>query len=572
MKRRRRRGGEPQYEPGRAAVYLRVSNPGDTREASVDTQKAAIMERLREQNYECDDEDVFCDRFTGKETIRRPELNRMRELIRQGVYKAVGVYKLDRLARNMGHSFILLGEMDELNVRPVSVMEPDIDNSPQGKMYRMMGAYMAEAELANLEDRFGRGREHIAARGLPLARGVRSYGLVFLKATRTFALDEDGPDHDGTIKWVRRIFEMAAGGTSAHAIALHLNALGVKPPGLAMGMKYRKRPHKGLWAPRVVVNIIRNPAYKGWTIENKFYSEGVADGGHSIMKRLPEEEWVIHDKTGRITPRAVDDETWDAANATIDENAHRRNCPGKQVHEYLLRGMIFCARCGEKRYGFTNRHGTVTYRCANHTLVVQKRRPEAVRCTSKHVRAEWIEPLVWDALQDAILTPGAIKAAILKALAEQPPDQTQTDLTIARSNLDEQERIREKIFRKWREEEARPDPDPDLTAKWEADYRAMKRPIESLRRTVGMLELKLEATISPEAMAQQAEAMFDEIRDRLRRGDDIELAAKRRALELARTLVKVEGNGLRAEGRAGGRGEVHFYLFHEGNHRVLSFA
>jgi DNA invertase Pin-like site-specific DNA recombinase len=565
VRRRRRRDGEPRYELGRAAIYLRVSNPGDTREASLETQEAAIAARLRELGYDVDERDVYRDKFTAKETIRRAELNRMREQVRQGVYKAVGVYKLDRLARNMGHSFILLGEMDEMNVRPVSVCEPDIDNSPQGKMYRMMGAYMAEAELANLEDRFGRGREHIAARGLPLSRGVKAYGLVFLKPTRTFALDEDGPDHEGTIKWVRQIFDMAAGGTSAHAIAIHLNALGVPPPGVARGMKYRKRPHKGLWASRVVVNIIRNPAYKGWTIENKFYSEGVTDAGHSIMKRVPEEEWDIIDKTGAITPRVVDDATWDAANATVTANADRHNCPGKQVHDYLLRGMIYCARCGEKRYGYTNRHGTVTYRCANHTLVVQKRRSEAVRCTSRHVRAEWIEPLVWNTLRDAILTPGAIKAAILRSLANRPHDSTEADLAMARANLAEQERIREKFYQKWRDEEARPEPDAELTAKWEADYRAMKGPVESLKKTVATLERRLAATLSPETIARQVEETFAEIRERLERGEEIDPDVKRRALELARTFVKVEGNGRRGEGRAGGSGDVHFYLFDMGN-------
>ena len=58
------------------------------------------------------DSDIFRDKFTGKETIRRPGLNAMREAIRSGRYRAVGVYKLDRLSRNMGQMFVLLAEMD----------------------------------------------------------------------------------------------------------------------------------------------------------------------------------------------------------------------------------------------------------------------------------------------------------------------------------------------------------------------------------------------------------------------------------------------------------------------------
>jgi site-specific DNA recombinase len=572
--RRRARSGQPQYELGRAAVYSRVSNPGDTREASLETQEAAITARLREQGYEVEDHDVFRDKFTGKETIRRPQLNRLRELVRQGVYKAVGVYKLDRLARNMGHSFILLGEMDELKVRPLSVLEPDIDNSPQGKMYRMMGSYMAEAELATLEDRFGRGRDHIEARGLPLGRGGRAYGLNFDKKTRTYSHDEDEPDREGTARWARSIFAMAGEGHSGHAIAERLNSLGVLPPGLARGFKYTKRDHVGRWSARVVVNIIRNPIYKGWVCENKYFSKGVTDAGHSIMTRVPEEEWVIHDKTGRIAPPLVDEATWEAANRTIDENARNLNSAAKKVHDHLLRGMIYCSRCGAKRYGFRNQHGNTIYRCANHTLVMQKRRPEASRCTSAHVRGAWIEPRVWELLKEQIVTPGAIKRAVLRALAEWPRDGSEADLALARANLAEQERIREKWFKKWQEEEARPEPDRDLSVRWEAEYRTLKAPIESLKRTVAALEKRVAATVSPDVIAARVEEKLEGVRRRLLLGEDFTDDEKREALLSVQTKVIVEGNGRRKEGLAGGTGTVKFFLFNvfEDNVELGSFC
>jgi site-specific DNA recombinase len=564
LSRRRRGAGEPQYELGRAAVYSRISNPGDTREASLETQEAAVIERLRAAGYTVTEADIFRDRFTGKETIRRPALNRLRERIADGTYKAVGVYKLDRLSRNMGHTFILLSQMDELGVRPLSVMEPDIDNSPQGKVYRMLGGYMAEAELANIEDRFGRGRDHIAAQGKPLARGVKAYGLVFDKPSRTFSADEDDGDHDGTAKWARLIFEMAGAGNSAHAIADHLNSLGVLPPGLARGMTYKKRPHLGRWSARVVATMIRNPIYKGWMIENKFYSEGVTDAGHSKMRRLPEEDWVIHDKEGKIAPRLVNEEQWAAANRTLDQNANNVNSQGKRAHDYLLRGMIFCSECGAKRYGYMNRHGNVHYRCSNHTLVVQKRRPEAKRCTTHHVRGCWIEPLVWDQLKGYILEPGKLEAAVMRLLADQPRDRSEGDLVMARANLAEQERIRDKFFAKWREEEARPDPDPDLAAKWEADYRAMRDPIESLKRTVDMLEKRVAALVSPEVVAHQAAEKFAALRERLLSGDAVTDEEKRKALLLARTKISVKGDKHRKPGLARGSGEIHFHLFDEG--------
>jgi site-specific DNA recombinase len=566
LRRLRRRGGEPNYVTGRAAVYIRISNPGDTREASLNTQKAAIMARLRELGYWCNDDDVFEERFTGKgrESLRRPQLNRLRQLVREGVYRAVGVYKLDRLSRNMGQTFILLAEMDELEVRPISVMEPNIDDTPAGKMYRMMGAYMAEAELETIQDRFGRGHDDIAAQGLPLGRGIRAYGLVFHKDTRTFTLDEDGPDHEGTIEHVRRIFELAKGGESAYAIATRFTAEGIAPPAVAMGRRFRKRPHGGRWSPGVVVNMIRNPAYKGWTVENKHYSEGINNAGASIMRRVPQEEWTVYDTTGRITPPAVDEATWAQANAAIDRNARDRRHPGKQVNDYLLRGMIYCSRCGAKRYGIVYRHGTVIYRCSSQQQVYQRRRAEGDGCDAPHVRADWIEPLVWAEMEAAIRTPGRIEAAILAALAAEADDPTDRDLAIARANLAEQERIREKIQRLWRDEESRSDPDPELAAKWEADYRALRGPVESLRRTVADLEGRLARLLSPEDIARRAEAMFDDVRALLLAGEEVPADLRRSTLEMARCIVKVEGDGRRRAG-AGGTGQIHFYLLDPGD-------
>jgi hypothetical protein len=426
-------------------------------------------------------------------------------------------------------------------------------------MVRMMGSYVAEAELASLEDRFGRGREYLAARGLPLSAGRRAYGLIFDKATRTFSVDEDGPDHDGTIKWARTIFRMAAEGSSAYAIADHLNGLGVRPPGLATGIDYRKRAHGGRWQSSSVLAIIRNPAYKGWTVENKYFSEGISDAGHSIMRRVPEEEWVIHDKTGVITPAIVSEEMWRAGNATIDANAHNRNSAGKKVHDHLLRGMIFCSRCGEKRYPKMNRHRNVSYHCSNHILVIQNCRPESVHCRARAVRGSWIEPLAWEGLKSYILEPGKVEEAYRALLVREPQDRTEADLEIARANVVEQERIRDKVYRKWREEDSRANGDPELAAKLEADYRLMKGPIESLRRTVVALEARLAASVSPESIARRFEETFTSIREDLLAGREVTREMKRSALLLAQTRVIVEGDG------KAGSGRIDYHLFDLGN-------
>ena len=147
-------------------------------------------------------------------------------------------------------------------------------------------------------------------------------------------------------------------------------------------------------------------------------------------------------------------------------------------------------------------------------------------------------------------------------LADIPTDDSARDLALAEANLAEQQRVRDKIYKKWREEESRAESDEELAAKWEADYRAMKGPIESLKRTVEVLRRRVAEAVDPERVVQQASERFAAIRDRLLRGDDLNEDEKREAMLMAQTRVVVESNG-RRQGKAGGTGEVHFYLFDE---------
>ena len=152
-----------------------------------------------------------------------------------------------------------------------------------------------------------------------------------------------------------------------------------------------------------MIGIIRNPAYKGWTVEGKWCSVGTSDSGHSVMQPIPEDQWIIYNRDGVITPRVVDDATWAAAQATIERHAMNKNSAGRRVHDYLLKGMVFCRKCGEKMYPYTNRHGNKLYQCANRALVMQRLRSRSQLCDAKRVFAYWLEPLVWEQLRELLV-------------------------------------------------------------------------------------------------------------------------------------------------------------------------
>lgn len=95
--------------------------------------------------------------------------------------------------------------------------------------------------------------------------------------------------------------------------------------------------------------MLRNPAYKGCLLSQRFQStlptrrlsqDPYRQARKTGTKPRPKEEWIlIH------VPDIVDVGTWEAAQAQLRDNAlhSRRN---NKRHQYLLRGLIRCPRCG----------------------------------------------------------------------------------------------------------------------------------------------------------------------------------------------------------------------------------
>src|SRR5690348_17111229 len=84
-----------------AITYSRISNPGDRREASLDTQEEAQVALAESRGFQVPPEFRFRERYTGMESIYdRPVLCHIRDLIADGRAQAMTSYDTDRLARD----------------------------------------------------------------------------------------------------------------------------------------------------------------------------------------------------------------------------------------------------------------------------------------------------------------------------------------------------------------------------------------------------------------------------------------------------------------------------------------
>ena len=98
-----------------AAVYGRTSHETDDT-YSVSSQIDAGLAYAQTKNLNVPSEFVFREDHSGR-VLDRPEMGKIRKLVKEGKVQAVIIYATDRLARRTGVGEILLDEMIDHEVQ-----------------------------------------------------------------------------------------------------------------------------------------------------------------------------------------------------------------------------------------------------------------------------------------------------------------------------------------------------------------------------------------------------------------------------------------------------------------------
>jgi hypothetical protein len=187
---------------------------------------------------------------------------------------------------------------------------------------------------------------------------------------------------------VRRMFAWLADGTSIRGIVRRANASGVPPR------------RGGQWRASSVGRMLANAAYTG----RAWYNRRVNRPGQARGMR-PEGEWIAID-----VPALVSQPTFERAQRALARN--RDILAGHPGHRtYLLKGLLICW-CGRRLRGEAS-HGVRFYRRSERDALRTTGDPRRTRS----LRADTIEPPVWDAvvavLRDPDLLVAKVKAARL---------------------------------------------------------------------------------------------------------------------------------------------------------------
>ncbi len=361
----------------KAALYCRVSTDNQEREGtSLQTQLENCLAYCQGKGYDVSYR--FSEAYSGL-SLERPDLDKLRELVRAEQIDVVVVYSLDRLTRDPGHGVILTQETEKHRVALETVTE-DVDNSELGKLITYIRGYASKLEAEKIKERTLRGKRAKALEGkIPHGGFARLYGYDYDRTSKKRIVNET------EAYWVKQIYEWLVNeGLSANAITYRLRDL--KAP----------TKHSLYWNRSSLMAILKNPAYTGKTYAFTFFQ--------GTNRRKPQNEWI---EIPGATPAIISEELFEAAQTQLQLNYEKSKRNTKQ--QYLLRSHLYCQQCGHAYCGHVDR--TISYyRCPGKLRITAP----VNRCTNKNWRADKIETLVWEKIETVLDNPDFIVNAIEK--------------------------------------------------------------------------------------------------------------------------------------------------------------
>jgi site-specific DNA recombinase len=420
-----------------AAIYARVSSDRQRREQTIQSQTVALRELADARGLLVSDDLVFEDEGVSGAVLRRPELERLRDLVVEGRFEVLLCHAPDRLARRYAYQVLLLEEFQRAGIEVIFATEPERSGTPEDELLRQFQGMIAEYERAQIAERCRRGKLHRARAGAVSVMARAPYGYRYVKrsehADAFFEIDEtEAPV-------VREIFRRyLEEGESIAKIARWLTAQSVQT-----------RTGKTGWNNATLWGMLRNPAYAGQAAYGKTHATGAS-------VRATRQARQRGQRSPRVSREFVSPEEWKSiavpALVTAEQFAlvgqrlerNRIISPRNTKRPSLLQGILVCRHCGYAYYRCStrNKNGKLReyYRCSG---TDGHRRPEGRVCENRPVRLAEVDELVWRRVLGLLEDPTLIQTEIdrrLHAMRATHPaiarrDALERDLTRAQTAL-----------------------------------------------------------------------------------------------------------------------------------------
>lgn len=387
------------------AIYSRKSRftgKGESIENQVELCREYILTHYGEAALET--VAVYEDEGFSGGNLNRPDFKNMMDAARKRKLKAIIVYRLDRISRNISDFAGLIEELSHLGVAFVSIKEQFDTGSPMGRAMMYIASVFSQLERETIAERIRDNMHELAKTGRWLGgttpTGYRSEAVESVsvdgkikKACRLTLIPEEA-------ETIRLIYDLYMEFDSQTVTEAELLKRGV-------------RTKNGRYFTRFAIrSILQNPVYAMADCDTYEYfmkvgadlfSDAAAfDGVHGMMvynrtsqekgkttEYLPTCEWIA--AVGRH-PGIIPGNLWVSVQESLERNKVRSYHKPRK-NQALLTGLLYCS-CGSRMYPKSGRSRAADGTPSSFYVCKMKERSRRSLCAGKNVNGNLLDAAV----------------------------------------------------------------------------------------------------------------------------------------------------------------------------------
>jgi len=347
---------------------------------------------------------VFEDEGFSGGNLKRPDFQRMMDDVRKHKFKAIIVYRLDRISRNISDFTGLIDELTKLDVSFVSIREQFDTSTPMGRAMMFIISVFSQLERETIAERIRDNMHELAKTGRWLGgntptgfeSGAVSKITIDGKERKSYKLIPIPEE----IEIPKMIFDLYTETDSLTAVEAEL-------------LRQRIKTKQGKDFTRFAIKaILQNPVYMvadedayNYFTEKEAevcYPKDAFDGSCGIMaynrtnqekgrttQLLPVSEWIV--AIGKH-PGVVPSKQWIKVQESLDRNkskAYRK----PRNNEALLTGLVYCS-CGERMYPKLSQRKTASGEVIYTYVCKMKERSKRERCNRRNANGNILDAAI----------------------------------------------------------------------------------------------------------------------------------------------------------------------------------
>src|SRR5436309_6710599 len=165
----------------RLAIYARVSTEEQREGQTIDSQISELERFSREKGWVISR--IYKDEGWSGGIMERPELDRLRDDAQKGVFDAVLINDVDRLARDVAHLGVIKRDLERKGMKVIFRKLPSETSPTYNLMVNILGSF-AEFEREMIADRTRRGRRHKVETRKQYLGSNSAYGYRYIPKDR----------------------------------------------------------------------------------------------------------------------------------------------------------------------------------------------------------------------------------------------------------------------------------------------------------------------------------------------------------------------------------------------------